>query len=105
MLKKVCGNCAYWNTMRLEHVICKKCSKDKRSLERAHFMPRNRNCPICECKMMYNKGEAFLRCEDCNTEIWLFAKGKTIKDAAREQPGKMYRTRNISDIILSAVVT
>lgn len=105
MLKKVCGNCAYWNTMRLEHVICKKCSKDKRSLERAHFMPRNRNCPICECKMMYNKGEAFLRCEDCNTEIWPFAKGKTIKDAAREQPAKMYRTRNISDIILSAVVT
>jgi len=52
MLKRICGNCTYWSAEKLEHVKCKKCSMDKRSTERVHFMPRNMNCSLCEYEMI-----------------------------------------------------
>lgn len=84
MSNKICGNCAYWSADKLEHVKCKKCSKDKRSTERIHFMPRNMNCPLCECEMIYNIRSAFLKCEDCGIEIWPFVNGGPITEVERK---------------------
>jgi uncharacterized Zn ribbon protein len=85
MLAKICGNCAYWNAQNLEHFKCKKCSKEKKSTERVHFMPRNMNCPLCECEMTYNQNSAFLKCGDCGIEIWPFVNGGIIQEESRNE--------------------
>ncbi len=67
ILKKVCGNCVYWSSTKLEHVTCKKCSKDKRSIERLYFMPLDMNCPVCEYEITYNSKDVFLEREECSS--------------------------------------
>jgi len=66
-------------------------------------MPRNMKCPMCECEMIYNKRDAFLRCEDCGTEIWPFVNGGTIKEAVRQEFEKNLpcdRNTGVSSVVM-----
>jgi hypothetical protein len=103
MLKRNCGNCIYWSPNKKDHAKCKGCGTDSKSTERPNFMPRDMECPFCDCAMIYNKRDLFLRCGDCGTEIWPFLHGGTTKQVVREEFEKNLpcsRNTTVSSVIM-----
>lgn len=81
MMKRICGNCMYWNPNRPEPKKCKGCGN---SGGRPNFLPRDMECAMCGAGMIYHKYE-FLSCPDCGSQFWPFVDGGTTKDMVREE--------------------
>ncbi len=83
---------------------CRSCSKDSKCTERKNFMPRNMQCPFCDCGMVYNKRDSFLSCTYCGTEIFPFINDQTVEQVVREEFEKNLpcaRNTDVSSVMMA----
>jgi hypothetical protein len=98
MIKRVCGNCWYWNPNKPETAICKKCGETANNTSRKYFFPREMVCQVCDEPMVGHCKEKFFNCEYCGTETHPFFKNTNDQKAIRQEFEKQLPCERSKDV-------
>lgn len=79
MIKRICGNCWYWNPKNPETAKCKACDTNRKN-----FFPREMVCNVCDEPMRLIRHE-FFECKYCGTETHPFFRKISDKAAIQDE--------------------
>lgn len=99
MIKRVCGNCWYWNPNKPEPKKCNGCGE-----LRNNFYPRELTCPVCDSNMILYEFE-YAKCPDCGTRVDPFFDKVREGDSIREEFEKQLPCQRNTDKTHGTLVT
>ena len=99
MIKRVCGNCWYWNPNKPEPKKCKGCGE-----LRNNFYPRELTCSVCGEQMIMYEFE-YAICDGCGTRTDPFYKKVREDDSIREEFEKQLPCQRNTDKTHGTLVT